>query len=162
MKQGDSEAGGDRPAQGNGVSIAFDGGLLMLASPHVPTWPSSASGPAAAPGSMDGTGRVFAATFCWSGDVKKATDGRDVALPYVCSACATGERSQGGATSLCEDCAGRECIAPGRTWFNGTTPAEANITMKHGESYQMDVLAVALHGALRRLSPARVVSVWCL
>lgn len=140
------------PLFGAGAAVGIGGGMVVFTSPLVRTWPTQAShGADVDVAAMAGTGRVFGSTFCWSGDVRRPQVASQGAVPSTCRACSdvNGAHtwSAGGAASMCEDCADRECRARDNSdeaYF--FTARDSNVTLENGAEYEIDVTAVSWSG----------------
>ena len=139
------EATAAQPLYGAGTSVAVGGGMVLFASPFTDTW-RPVNGSSAAPG----TGRVFGASFCWSGHVRRATIASQANIPSVCVPCVNTDESQpsywsaGGIATVCESCGDRQC----RSLEDGNvfTAVNNSAPLENGEEYEVDVTAVSRSG----------------
>ena len=134
------------PLYGAGTAVAIGGGVVVFSSPFAHTWPT-ASVNNSFPGSVSGTGRLFGAAFCWSGDVRTSGLAWTANVPSVCTPCgddAVGQPqwSAGGVSGTCESCAGVQCTDKTESYFTATAHVELDIE----QQYQVDVIATSRSG----------------
>ena len=134
------------PLYGAGTAVALGGGMLAFSSPFARTWPTQGTAEAAA-NSMAGTGRVFGASFCWAGDVPRASVAAQANVPSVCTPCAgsgSGDWSLGGGSLVCETCADRVCRSMDDHHY--FTAVNNSAPLENGERYELDVTAISRSG----------------
>ena len=133
------------PLYGAGTAVTIGGGMLLFSSPFAATWPTGAGASVSA--DAVGTGRVFALSFCWAGDVRHAAVSSQANVPSVCQPCGSDERmewSLGGVAQACEDCTDRECRGIDDGYYFSAINASA--PLENGIEYELDVTTVALSG----------------
>lgn len=129
------------PLYGAGTSVAIGGGVAIFTSPFEHTWPSAVDSDAQT--ALSGTGRVFGASFCWAGDVRKPSTFGHSNLPTVCEPCSGLSTSAGGTARTCESCGERVCRAPNDYVFSATNDT---VPLEMGVEYAVDVTAVSRSG----------------
>lgn len=150
------------PLYGAGTAVAMGGGMVVFSSPFERTWPTVAS-PDAVADAMTGTGRVFGTSFCWAGDVRRASVASQANVPFVCASCSAGagdvgDYSLGGTSGVCESCEDRVCRdINGSDYF---TAVNNSAPLENGQEYVVDVTAVSRSGRRNTATSPRFKTDW--
>ena len=131
------------PLYGAGTSVAIGGGMVMFSSPFAQTWQGGATPVSDA---LSGSGRLFAAAFCWAGDKRIPAVSSQANIPSVCVPCggSGSEWSAGGISGVCEECDARVCRAADDDVYFSAVNNSAPLELGH--EYEVDVTAVARSG----------------